>query len=101
MMKYRKHIFICTNEKDPGKKSCREAHGMALVKEFKERIKAAGIKDVRAQRAGCLDLCAFGPAAMVYPEGTCYGNLQQPDVEKLFHAELIEGKVLEEKKLDF
>ncbi len=101
MMKYRKHIFICTNQKDPGKKSCGEAHGMALVAAFKNRIKEEGWKDIRAQRAGCLDLCAFGPAAMVYPEGTCYGSLELEDVDKIIDQDIINGGVYLEKKLDF
>lgn len=74
---------------------------MMLVQEFKDRIKAAGLTDVRAQRAGCLDLCAFGPAAMVYPEGTCYGNLQMEDVEKIVNRHLIGGEEVLEKKLPF
>lgn len=101
MMKYRKHVFICTNQKEGGKKSCGEAHGMALVQAFKNRIKEEGWKDVRAQRAGCLDLCAFGPAAMVYPEGTCYGSLELDDVDKIFESHLRNDQEYLQKKLDF
>lgn len=74
---------------------------MALVKEFRNRIKEAGLEGVRAQKAGCLDLCQFGPAAMVYPEGTCYGSLELEDVEKIVESHLKNNQVYEPKKLDF
>ena len=39
-MKYKKHVFICTNQRAAGeRKSCGEAHGMELVKCFKKLLK--------------------------------------------------------------
>ena len=36
-MRFEKHIFICTNQRPPGdRKSCGEACGLELVKEFKK-----------------------------------------------------------------
>jgi (2Fe-2S) ferredoxin len=99
-MKYRKHIFICTNDK-VGKPCCGSERGMALVEAFRQELKTVGIKDVRAQRAGCLDLCAFGPAAMVYPEGISYGHLTLEDVPRIVQ-EHIQGDVpVAEKVLPF
>lgn len=91
-MKYRKHIFICTNDKDPSKPHCGSERGMELVEAFRQELRQREIKDVRAQRAGCLDLCRFGPSAMVYPEGTCYGNLTVADVPRIVE-EHIQGDV--------
>nr|HMT30987.1 (2Fe-2S) ferredoxin domain-containing protein [Bacteroidia bacterium] len=70
-MKYDKHVFICTNQRPPGERqSCGESHGLELVKIFKKLIKDSGLNaDIRAQRAGCLDACEFGPSMVVYPEG--------------------------------
>ena len=70
-MKYQKHIFICTNQRAPGeKKSCGEACGLELVKEYKKQVKAKNLSSsVRAQRTGCLDACEFGPSLVIYPEG--------------------------------
>jgi len=97
-MKYRKHIFICTNDK-VGKPCCGAERGMALVDAFRKELKAAGIKDVRAQKAGCLDLCSAGPAAMVYPDGTCYGHLTPADVPRIVQQHIIEGIAVAEKEL--
>jgi hypothetical protein len=43
-MKYKKHIFICTNQKaNPEAKCCGETHGMELVNAFKKLISDAGL----------------------------------------------------------
>lgn len=95
-LKYDKHIFICANQKEGGKKCCGEAQGMELVKRFREEIKAAGIDfPVRAQKAGCLDLCAFGPAIMIYPEGTMYGNVQPEDVPEIVSSHIQNNQPVE------
>jgi (2Fe-2S) ferredoxin len=100
-MKYEKHIFICTNEKD-GKKCCGEKTGMELVNSFKTLINTQGIhKQVRAQRAGCFDVCAQGPAVVVYPEGVFYGCVTPADVKEIFEEHILNNRPVERLKLDF
>ena len=83
-MKFKKHVFICTNDKEAPKKSCGSLHGMELVEAFKASIKEKGLQlDIRAQKSGCLDICAFGPSMVVYPEGVWYGKVQLSDVEEI------------------
>ena len=87
-MKFKKHIFICTNERE-GKESCGEAIGMKLVELFKKAIKDKGLNiEVRAQRAGCLDVCEFGPALVVYPEGVFYGKVSEKDVLEIVESHI-------------
>ena len=87
-MKFKKHIFICTNERE-GKESCGEAVGMKLVELFKKAIKDKGLNaEVRAQRAGCLDVCEFGPALVVYPEGVFYGRITEKDVLEIVESHI-------------
>jgi (2Fe-2S) ferredoxin len=101
-MKYKKHVFICTNQKDAPKKCCGETHGMALVDAFKASLKDKGLHlEVRAQRTGCLDICAFGPSLVVYPEGVFYGNVQLSDVEEIVESHLVNDTPVERLKLDF
>ncbi|MCU0416942.1 MAG: (2Fe-2S) ferredoxin domain-containing protein [Cytophagaceae bacterium] len=101
-MKYVKHVFICTNQKPEGKKCCGEAHGMALVEAFKKEIKDRGLHiDIRAQRAGCLDVCGQGPALVVYPEGIFYGNVQLSDVVEIVEQHLIHNQPVTRLKLPF
>ena len=101
-MKYKKHVFICTNQKDAGKKCCGEATGMELVNLFKEELKSRGLQiEIRAQRAGCLDVCSFGPAMVVYPEGIFYGHVQPSDVKEIIEEHLINNRPVERLKLSF
>lgn len=102
-MKYEKHVFICTNQRAPGeKKCCGEAHGLELVKAFKKLIKDKGLNtNIRAQKAGCLDVCELGPAMVVYPEGVFYGNVQLDDVTDIFNEHLVNNRPVERLALKF
>lgn len=101
-MKYKKHVFICTNDKEAPKKCCGSERGMALVEAFKESLKEKGLAtEIRAQRAGCLDTCAFGPSVVVYPEGIFYGKVELSDVEEIVEKHLVNNEIVERLKLDF
>jgi len=94
---FHKHIFICTNQRTGSdRKSCGEQHGMELVAAFKKSIKDKSLPiRVRAQRAGCLDICDFGPTVAVYPEGVFYVNVQLSDVEEIVQSHIIGNKPVE------
>jgi len=95
-MKYQKHVFICANQKPDGKKCCGEAHGLELVKAFKEELQKHDMhKVIRAQKSGCLDFCGKGPALMVYPEGIAYGNVQLSDVTEIVERHLLNNQIVE------
>jgi (2Fe-2S) ferredoxin len=79
-MVFKKHIFICVNQREPGaaRKSCGEAHGLEIVDAFKKRLKELNLPiKLRAQKAGCLDICDFGQTVVVYPEGVFYVGVEQ------------------------
>ena len=100
-MKYKKHVFICTNQKDAGKKCCGAEHGMALVEAFKAELKERELHiQIRAQRAGCLDICGKGPGMVVYPEGIFYGNVQMEDVREIVESHLVNDVVVERLNLN-
>lgn len=102
-MRFRKHVFICINErKNSDRKSCGEAHGMELVHEFKKLVKEKGLKsEIRAQRAGCVDACDFGPSVVVYPEGIFYGNVTVKDVHEIVESHLINNQPVERLIINF
>ena len=100
-MKFKKHVFVCTNQKDAPKKSCGTEHGLALVDAFKAALAERGLlKEMRAQRTSCLDACGFGPAVVVYPEGTYYGNVQLSDVVEIIESDLLNNQPVERLRLD-
>jgi len=102
-LKFDKHIFICTNQRvNSERPSCGEEHGMELVKAFKKEIKDRGLNiEMRAQKAGCLDLCEFGPNVVVYPEGVFYGRVQLSDVLQIVEEHLINDRPVERLRLKF
>jgi (2Fe-2S) ferredoxin len=87
----------------PGeKKCCGQVHGLELVKMFKKAIKEKGLNvHVRAQKSGCLDACEFGPALVVYPEGTFYGAVAFDDVAEIVEEHLVHNRPLKRLIIDF
>jgi (2Fe-2S) ferredoxin len=102
-MIYDKHIFICINERPDGAKrrSCGEAHGMRIVDAFKTRLKELKLPlKIRAQKAGCLDICDFGQTLVIYPEGTFYVGVELGDVEEIIQEHLINNRIVERLRLE-
>ncbi|HEX8926066.1 MAG TPA: ferredoxin, partial [Terriglobales bacterium] len=66
-----------------------------LQKAFKKALSLRGIRNVRANRAGCLDQCEHGPVVVVYPEAVWYGNVHPQDVEEIVEQHIIEGRPVE------
>jgi len=100
-MKFDKHIFICTNQRiGTERKSCGETNGLELVALFKKKLndKQLTIK-VRAQRAGCLDVCDFGPTLVVYPEGVFYVGVTPADVDEIIEEHIINNRPVERLRL--
>jgi (2Fe-2S) ferredoxin len=94
MAKLRSHIFVCTNERgaDHPRGSCKPKNAEGLVQAFKETLAREGLRsEVRAQKAGCLDTCEYGPSVVVYPEGVWYGKVQLTDVSEIVQSHIKAG----------
>ena len=92
MGKLKKHIFICTNERPPeNPKGCCAGKGaLDLLSAFKEEIRKRGLDlEIRAQKAGCLDVCAQGIAMVIYPEGVWYGRVTKSDINEIIDSHLL------------
>jgi (2Fe-2S) ferredoxin len=46
-------------------------------------------------RSGCLDRCAGGPVAVVYPEAVWYGYVDKEDIDEIVESHLMRGQVVE------
>lgn len=55
----------------------------------------AGQGKVRVNRAGCLDRCAGGPIAVVYPEAVWYTYVDHSDIDEIVERHLLKGEVVE------
>lgn len=102
-MRFKKHIFICTNQREPGeKKSCGLDCGLALVKEFKKVLKEKNLSgEMRAQRSGCLDACEYGPSLVIYPEGVFYGSVQLSDINEIVEEHCMNNRIVERLHIDY
>ena len=99
---FEKHVFICTNRRDPSnpKGSCAAKGSEAVREQFKKQIFERGLKgQMRANAAGCLDQCENGCTVVVYsaqkPEQVWYGHVTPNDVTEIIEEHLINGKPVE------
>lgn len=95
---YKRHVFFCLNKRDNGEASCADHEAQQGFERCKAGVKAAGIHGpggVRVNKAGCLDRCAGGPVAVVYPEAVWYTYVDQHDIDEIVESHLIGGRVVE------
>jgi (2Fe-2S) ferredoxin len=95
---YERHIFFCTNERPNGEAACAQHSAMDAFNHCKQAAKKAGLLGagkVRVNKAGCLDRCAGGPIAVVYPEGTWYSYVDTHDIDEIVESHLKGGVVVE------
>lgn len=95
---YRRHIFFCLNERKMGEECCSRHAAQEGFDRCKVLIKAAGLSGpgrVRVNKAGCLDRCAAGPVAVIYPEAVWYTYVDNHDIDEIVESHLKNGKVVE------
>jgi (2Fe-2S) ferredoxin len=98
MSYYQHHIFFCVNQRDNGEACCAPHGAQAALDHCKSRVKAAGLAGpggVRVNKAGCLDRCAGGPVAVVYPEGVWYSYVDNDDIDEIVERHLRGGETVE------
>jgi (2Fe-2S) ferredoxin len=97
---YERHIFFCLNDRDKskGEDACAHHNANDSFTHCKQAVKKAGLAGegkVRVNKAGCLDRCAGGPIAVVYPEGVWYSYVDTHDIDEIVESHLKHGKVVE------
>ena len=95
---YKRHIFFCLNERQSGEECCARHQAQEGFDRCKSLIKAAGLAgpgQVRVNKAGCLDRCAAGPVAVVYPEGVWYSYVDTSDIDEIVESHLKNGQIVE------
>jgi (2Fe-2S) ferredoxin len=93
MSYYRHHIFFCLNQRENGEAACAQRGAQAAFDYCKASVKNAGLAGpggVRVNKAGCLDRCAGGPVAVVYPEA---------DIDEIVQSHLVKGQPVERLRL--
>ena len=102
MTPYRKHVFICTNRRDPSspKGSCAHSGSEAICDAFKKELHAHGLKGLmRANSSGCLDHCENGPTVVVYPEAVWYQVKTAEEAKEIVEKHLVGNQPVERLRL--
>ena len=97
MSKYKKHIFVCINERDPKspKGDCASCDAMKIRMKFVQLINQNSLKgQVRANKSGCLDACELGAVIVIYPDNIWYTNVSLDDVEEIFETSILNDKIV-------
>lgn len=95
---YQRHIFFCLNQRSNGEDCCANYKAQEAFDRCKVKVKSEGLAgpgQVRVNKAGCLDRCAAGPVAVVYPEAVWYTYVDDADIDEIVESHLKNGKVVE------
>ena len=98
MTYFKRHIFFCLNQRDNNGACCADHDPQAAFDHCKKLVKNEGLAGpggVRVNKSGCLDRCAGGPVAVVYPEAVWYTFVDNSDIDEIVESHLKQGVVVE------
>lgn len=96
--KLRAHVLVCSGGKCAG-----NAESERAVKKFKKRLNSRKLTarsgGVMCSAVGCLHVCAGGPIAVVWPDGTWYRDATAENLDRILEQHVLGGKVVKELRI--
>ncbi len=99
MSYYKHHVFFCTNKREDGTVCCQNFNAQSMRDYVKKRCKELGIVggagSVRVSTSGCMNRCAEGPVAVVYPDDVWYTYVDEQDLDEIIEEHLLHSRAVE------
>lgn len=94
---YNIHVFCCVNERPPTHRrgSCGAKSSRQLCDFMCRLAMTLGIERIRVNQAGCMNVCEYGPAMVIYPEGVWYRFETEEDINDILRSHIIGGRKVE------
>ena len=88
---YKKHVFVCVNQRDHSqKKSCGQI-GAQIRSNLKQEIVKRNLnQEIRINKSGCLGKCSQGPCLVIYPNQEWKFNLDTEDCKEIINKLITE-----------
>ena len=102
MLLYRAHVFCCTNQRPATHRRgcCASKGSRALCDYMCRRAMALGVRRVRINHAGCMNICEHGPTMVIYPDGVWYRYASEADIEEILGSHVMRGQRVQRLLLD-
>lgn len=94
---YRVHVFCCVNERPAThwRGACGNKRSRQLCDYMCRLAMATGVKRIRINHAGCMNVCQHGPVMVIYPEGSWYRFETEEDVAEILRSHIVGGRRVE------
>jgi (2Fe-2S) ferredoxin len=95
---YDVHVFCCTNQRPTThRRGCCGSKNAEVLCNYmcRRAMVTAAQQNIRINLSGCLNLCEYGPAMVIYPEGVWYHYETEADIEEIMERHVKRGERVE------